>query len=275
MSDEDIWRLQRGGHDPQKVYAAFHKAAHHEGQPTVLLVKTVKGFGMGKSGEGKNTAHQTKKLVDEDVKAFRDRWDIPIPDDKLGDIKVPDIGDFKDVEVIEVLVKPGDTIQAEQSLVTVESDKASMEIPSSAAGVVKEVSVKLGDKVSEGSLLLMLEAKAAAPASAPRAAPAAPRLRRQPAAARRRAGARRTGIAAAVGGRGERRRVDVVVPDIGDFDEVAVIEVLVKPGDTRRGRAEPRSRSRATRRRWRFRRRRRRRQGAEGQGRRQGLEGQR
>ena len=67
MSDEDIWRLNRGGHDPQKVYAAFHRAAHHEGQPTVLLVKTVKGFGMGKSGEGKNTAHQTKKLVDEDV----------------------------------------------------------------------------------------------------------------------------------------------------------------------------------------------------------------
>ena len=77
MSDEDIWRLQRGGHDPQKVYAAFHRAAHHEGQPTVLLVKTVKGFGMGKSGEGKNTAHQTKKLIDEDVLAFRDRWNIP------------------------------------------------------------------------------------------------------------------------------------------------------------------------------------------------------
>src|SRR6476620_699377 len=86
MSDEDIWRLQRGGHDPQKVYAAFHRAAHHEGQPTVLLVKTVKGFGMGKSGEGKNTAHQTNKLVDEDVLAFRDRWNIPNPDDKLGDI---------------------------------------------------------------------------------------------------------------------------------------------------------------------------------------------
>jgi pyruvate dehydrogenase E1 component len=86
MSDDDIWRLNRGGHDPQKVYAAFHRAAHHEGQPTVLLVKTVKGFGMGKSGEGKNTAHQTKKLIDEDVRAFRDRWDIPIPDDKLGDI---------------------------------------------------------------------------------------------------------------------------------------------------------------------------------------------
>src|ERR1035437_4107122 len=74
------------------------------------------------------------------------------------DIKVPDIGDFKDVAVIELLVKPGDTIQAEQSLITVESDKASMEIPSSHAGVVKELKVALGDKVSEGSVLLMLDA---------------------------------------------------------------------------------------------------------------------
>src|SRR3954468_4135565 len=88
------------------------------------------------------------------------------------DIKVPDIGDFKDVGVIEVLVKPGDTIKAEQSLVTVESDKASMEIPSSAAGVVKELKVKLGDKVSEGSALLTLEA-AAGRGSEPAAAPAA------------------------------------------------------------------------------------------------------
>jgi pyruvate dehydrogenase E1 component len=86
MSDEDIWRLQRGGHDPQKVYAAFHRANSHKGQPTVLLIKTVKGFGMGKSGEGKNTAHQTKKLIDEDVRAFRDRFNMPIPDDKLNDI---------------------------------------------------------------------------------------------------------------------------------------------------------------------------------------------
>ncbi|MGH8797632.1 MAG: pyruvate dehydrogenase (acetyl-transferring), homodimeric type, partial [Caldimonas sp.] len=86
MSDDDVWRLNRGGHDPQKVYAAFHRAANHQGQPTVLLVKTVKGYGMGKSGEGKNTAHQTKKLVDEDVKAFRDRFSIPIPDDQLADI---------------------------------------------------------------------------------------------------------------------------------------------------------------------------------------------
>ncbi|HEX7686732.1 MAG TPA: pyruvate dehydrogenase (acetyl-transferring), homodimeric type, partial [Burkholderiaceae bacterium] len=86
MSDEDIWRLQRGGHDPQKVYAAYHRAVNTVGQPTVLLVKTVKGFGMGKSGEAKNTAHQTKKLTDEDVRAFRDRFDIPIPDEKLAEL---------------------------------------------------------------------------------------------------------------------------------------------------------------------------------------------
>jgi len=73
------------------------------------------------------------------------------------EVKVPDIGDFKDVEVIEVLVKPGDTVSVEQSLVTVESDKASMEIPSSSAGVVKSLRVKLGDKVNEGSVLLELE----------------------------------------------------------------------------------------------------------------------
>ncbi len=99
------------------------------------------------------------------------------------EIKVPDIGDFKEVEVIELLVKPGDTVKAEQSLITVESDKASMEIPSSAAGVVKELKVKLGDKVAEGSLILMLEASdasaaaapatAATPAAAPASAPAA------------------------------------------------------------------------------------------------------
>ena len=77
------------------------------------------------------------------------------------DIKVPDIGDFDEVTVIEVLVKPGDSIKAEQSLITVESDKASMEIPSSAAGVVKEVKVKLGDKVKQGSLVLVLESTSA------------------------------------------------------------------------------------------------------------------
>ncbi|MFL6665138.1 MAG: biotin/lipoyl-containing protein, partial [Rhizobacter sp.] len=86
------------------------------------------------------------------------------------DIKVPDIGDFKDVAVIEVLVKPGDSVKAEQSLITVESDKASMEIPSSHAGVVKELKLKVGDKVSEGSVILSMEAEGAA-ASAPAAGP--------------------------------------------------------------------------------------------------------
>ncbi|MFM7703711.1 MAG: 2-oxo acid dehydrogenase subunit E2, partial [Rubrivivax sp.] len=92
----------------------------------------------------------------------------------LIEVRVPDIGDFKDVQVIELLVKPGDRVAAEQSLVTVESDKASMGIPSSHAGVVRELKIALGDKVGEGSLLLMLEAEAAAAAaSAPGAAPAA------------------------------------------------------------------------------------------------------
>jgi dihydrolipoamide dehydrogenase len=93
--------------------------------------------------------------------------------------KVPDIGDFKDVAVIEVLVKPGDTVKAEQSLITVESDKASMEIPSSHAGVVQALKVAVGDKVNQGRVLLMLEPAAAAAAPAPAAArgvaaPAAP-----------------------------------------------------------------------------------------------------
>jgi pyruvate dehydrogenase E2 component (dihydrolipoamide acetyltransferase) len=94
---------------------------------------------------------------------------------QLVEVKVPDIGDFKDVEVIEVLVKPGDAVAKEQSLVTVESDKASMEIPSSTAGVVKELKVKLGDKVNEGSLLLVLDAAAGAAAAAAPAAAEAPK----------------------------------------------------------------------------------------------------
>ncbi|MEN9419276.1 MAG: hypothetical protein RI988_2896 [Pseudomonadota bacterium] len=101
----------------------------------------------------------------------------------LIEVKVPDIGDFKEVAVIEVLVKPGDRVAAEQSLVTVESDKASMEIPSSHAGVVREMKVALGDKVSEGTLLLMLEAEGAASAVAPAPAAAAPALAPAPAPA--------------------------------------------------------------------------------------------
>ncbi|MDP1901920.1 MAG: pyruvate dehydrogenase (acetyl-transferring), homodimeric type [Rubrivivax sp.] len=86
MSDTDIWNLTRGGHDSPKVYAAFHKAVQTRGQPTVLLVKTIKGYGMGKAGEGRNTAHQAKKLTDEDIRYFRDRFNIPIPDSELPKI---------------------------------------------------------------------------------------------------------------------------------------------------------------------------------------------
>ncbi|GKS96402.1 dihydrolipoyllysine-residue acetyltransferase [Acidovorax sp. SUPP2825] len=150
----------------------------------------------------------------------------------LVDIQVPDIGDFDEVGVIELLVKPGDTVKAEQSLITVESDKASMEIPSSHAGVVKELKVAVGDKVKQGSVIVVVEAadgaaaeskpapakaeagqgaaQSAAPAPAPAAAPAA-----APAPAPAASGP-----------------VEVHVPDIGDFKDVAVIELLVKVGDT-------------------------------------------
>ncbi len=83
MTDDEIWQLDRGGHDPQKVYAAYDRAVHHRGQPTVILAKTVKGYGMGESGEGKNISHQQKKIGEDALRAFRDRYRIPIPDDKL------------------------------------------------------------------------------------------------------------------------------------------------------------------------------------------------
>ncbi|MBB3197028.1 dihydrolipoyllysine-residue acetyltransferase [Roseateles terrae] len=151
----------------------------------------------------------------------------------LVEVKVPDIGDFSEVAIIELLVKPGDTVKAEQSLITVESDKASMEIPSSHAGVVKELKVKLGDKIAEGAVILVLEAAdagagASAPAAAPAAAAPAPAAPAQaaPAAAPAQAAAPAAAAPASAG------PVTVVIPDIGDFDEVAVIEVLVKVGDT-------------------------------------------
>jgi pyruvate dehydrogenase E2 component (dihydrolipoamide acetyltransferase) len=129
----------------------------------------------------------------------------------MHEVLVPDIGDFKEVDVIEILVKPGDAVAAEQSLITLESDKATMEIPAPSAGVVKEIRVRVGDKVSEGSPILVLESGAAAAAAPVQAAAAAP----TPAPTASSAGAV--------------RRVDV--PDIGDFKDVEVIEILVKPGD--------------------------------------------
>ncbi len=85
-TDNDIWRLNRGGHDPLKVYAAYHAATTHTGQPTVILAKTIKGYGMGTSGQALNITHQQKKMSLESLKRFRDRFSIPVPDDKLDEI---------------------------------------------------------------------------------------------------------------------------------------------------------------------------------------------
>jgi pyruvate dehydrogenase E1 component len=86
MSDDDIWRLNRGGHDPRKVYAAYDSAVNHTGQPTIILAKTVKGFGMGTAGEGQNIAHQQKKLDVDALKEFRDRFNIPVSDKDIEDV---------------------------------------------------------------------------------------------------------------------------------------------------------------------------------------------
>jgi pyruvate dehydrogenase E2 component (dihydrolipoamide acetyltransferase) len=153
----------------------------------------------------------------------------------LIEVKVPDIGDFAEVTVIELMVKPGDTVAVDQSLITVESDKASMEIPSSHAGVVKELKIVLGDKVKEGSVVMMLavagEAAAAAPtqAAAPAAAPVLEQ--NQPPAGVSTAYVATESVASSASASAT-GAIEVHVPDIGDFKDVAVIEVFVKPGDT-------------------------------------------
>ncbi|WHO92278.1 dihydrolipoyllysine-residue acetyltransferase [Xanthomonas campestris] len=150
---------------------------------------------------------------------------------EIKEALVPDIGDYSDVPVIEVLVSVGDTVSKDQSLVTLESDKATMEVPSSVAGVVKEIKVKVGDSLSQGALVALIEvadadagaetaaapAPAAAPAKAAPAAAPAQAAKAEPAAP----------AAASVGGQVEAR-----VPDIGDYSGVPVIEVLVAVGDT-------------------------------------------
>ena len=143
------------------------------------------------------------------------------------DIAVPDIGDFDEVTVIELLVKAGDTIAADQSLLTVESDKASMEIPSSAAGVVKEIKVKLGDKVKQGSIVLSLESADSGANSVSNVAPAQEvRAQSAPESIANKAVPTAAAAPAASGS------VEIHVPDIGDFKDVTVIEVLVKVGDS-------------------------------------------
>ena len=159
------------------------------------------------------------------------------------EVKVPDIGDFKDVPVIEVFVKPGDAVKAEDSLVTLESDKATMDVPAPSAGTVKDLKVKVGDKVSEGSAILTLESadgggKAAPAASASRpagteAAPAAAQATkpREAAPAAAQEAKPKEQAAQAPSAAGPAQIVPVKVPDIGDFKDVPVIEVFVKPGD--------------------------------------------
>ncbi|MGZ8992677.1 MAG: dihydrolipoyllysine-residue acetyltransferase [Burkholderiaceae bacterium] len=141
------------------------------------------------------------------------------------EVKVPDIGDFKDVEVIELLVKPGDAIAKDQSLITVESDKASMEIPSSAAGIVKQLMVKLGDKVSKDSPLLVIDSDTQAATPSKTAPPRAEAGRAASVPPKSTAPAP-TAVTAA-----KSEAIEVTVPDIGDFKEVEVIELLMKPGD--------------------------------------------
>jgi pyruvate dehydrogenase E2 component (dihydrolipoyllysine-residue acetyltransferase) len=129
---------------------------------------------------------------------------------ELTQVRVPDIGDFTDVPIIEIQVKPGDRVKAEDALITLESDKASMEVPSPSAGVVKALAVKLGDKVSEGTPILTLEVDGAGAT----AEPVKPAVSAPPAPTSAPAGV-----------------AEVRVPDIGDFKDVPIIEVMVKPGD--------------------------------------------
>jgi pyruvate dehydrogenase E2 component (dihydrolipoamide acetyltransferase) len=144
------------------------------------------------------------------------------------DVKVPDIGDFSDVPVIEVLVKPGDVVKAEQSLVTLESDKAAMDVPSPVAGTVVEVAAKVGDKVSMGTLIARIESGEGEKAEAAPAKSAAP----DKAAAGPAKGAAAATPKAASPAPAKATSIDITIPDIGDFTDVPVIEILVKAGDT-------------------------------------------
>ena len=140
---------------------------------------------------------------------------------ELIEIRVPDVGDFDEVEIIEVLVAVGDSVEVNQDIITLESDKAAMEIPSPTAGVIKELKVAVGDKVKQGDLIAIAEVSSASASEAPVVEPekAAPPVETSP--------AKPTEPAVSAGG-----LVEIKVPDIGDFDEVEIIEVLVAVGDS-------------------------------------------
>jgi pyruvate dehydrogenase E2 component (dihydrolipoamide acetyltransferase) len=153
------------------------------------------------------------------------------------DVKVPDIGDFKDVPVIEVLVKPGDVVKVDQSLITLESDKATMDVPSPLEGTIAEVLAKVGDKVSMGALIARVDSAdggtpkdeaAPAKAAAPGKAHAAPAKAASP----ERASAAPAPKAAAPAAPAKAATIDITIPDIGDFKDVPIIEILAKAGDT-------------------------------------------
>ncbi|MFL6578292.1 MAG: biotin/lipoyl-containing protein, partial [Povalibacter sp.] len=138
----------------------------------------------------------------------------------MPQITVPDLGDFHDVEVIDILVKPGDQIDVDTPLLTLETEKATMDVPSTSTGVVKSLVVKKGDRVSKGSVILEIEGAASAPAKAEAAKPVTqPKVEAAPAQSAPAPKASGGGVA------------DVAVPDLGDFHDVEVIDVLVKPGD--------------------------------------------
>jgi pyruvate dehydrogenase E2 component (dihydrolipoamide acetyltransferase) len=153
----------------------------------------------------------------------------------IVEVKVPDIGDFKEVEVIELMVKPGDTIKVDQSLVTVESDKAIIEIPSSHAGGVKEIKVKVGDKVAQGSLVLLVEAAGGAPAAAPAAAAPAPAAA-APAAAPAPAAAAPAPAAAAAPSQGVTGSKAHASPSIRKFARELGVDLARVPGTGPKGR---------------------------------------
>ena len=151
---------------------------------------------------------------------------------EIKEALVPDIGDYSDIPVIEVLVAVGDTVKKDQGLVTLESDKATMEVPSSVAGVVKEIKVKIGDTLSEGKVVALIEVAEGAAAPAPAAAPAKPAPAAAPAPATQTAPAAAPAPAPAAAPAASAGPVEATVPDIGDYTDIPVIEVLVAVGDT-------------------------------------------
>ena len=151
------------------------------------------------------------------------------------DVKVPDIGDFEEVPVIEVLVKPGDAVKVDQSLITLESDKATMDVPSPVAGQVAEIVAKVGDKVSMGTLIARVESEKGEGAKASGSsakAPAPPSAPDKPAAAPAKSAPAKPAESPAAGASAKAAAIEIKIPDIGDFTDIPVIEILVKVGDT-------------------------------------------